>query len=210
MHVFLIVLVVAVGPIDLEAGRRGRGEEHVVLSRGRNGEVDLLFERGLPDVTDRPGAGLNRALLRHLRARCIEQRAALAGVFVEVSELFPILALFDQWLAFGQVDVGETAKPGLHVAQPVAAFGELAFVDDVDAGLSLACDDCGDVVGKMRLVTDRQPFVRRQEGEAADVSRQYLRYATLHLIYSAARNPSPRRPSRTSLPGSAPVCTPRS
>ena len=55
----------------------------------------------MPDITDRSGARLNRALFRHLRAGRIEQRAALAGVFVEIGEFFAILALFDQRLAFG-------------------------------------------------------------------------------------------------------------
>jgi hypothetical protein len=95
-----------------------------------------------------------------LRTGCIEQRAALVGIFIERGEVFAVLAPLDQWLAFRFVNLSETAEPGLHIAQPVAAFGELTFVDDVDAGFALLGDDGGNVIRKPRVVAGREASVR--------------------------------------------------
>jgi hypothetical protein len=48
----------------------------------------------------------------------------------------------------------------LHIAQPVAALGELAFIDDVDTGLALLRNDSGDILGNARVVAGREAFVR--------------------------------------------------
>ncbi len=182
--IVLVVLVVAIAAVDFEARRRGRGQKDILFAGGGDGDVDLLLQLGLAHIGDRAGTGLHRALLRDLRAGRIKQCAALAGIFVEIGEVVAILALLDERLAFRRLDVGEAAESLLHVAQPVAAFGIFAFVDDVDADGALVRDDGGDIFGEMRFVSGRDPLVERQERKAADVSRQNLRtcYAALRSI----------------------------
>ena len=148
VHVLLVALVEAIVPVDFEACRRRRGEKNIVRAGGRDGDIDLLLQLGLADVSDGPGAGLYRPLFADLRARRIEQRAAFGGVTVEVCEFLPVLALLDQRLAGRLRDLGEAAETALHVAQPIAALGVFALVDDVDAGRALPRDHGGDVGGE--------------------------------------------------------------
>jgi hypothetical protein len=154
-HIVLITLVETIAPVDFEARRRGGGEEYVLGSGGRDRQLDLLLERSLADVSDRPGADLYRALLVDLCARHIEQRAALAGVTVKVGELLAVPALLDQRFAFGGLDVGEAAEAGQHVAQPVAALSVFAFIDDIDANAALLHDDGPHIIGEPRFVAGR-------------------------------------------------------
>ena len=142
--------------------------------------VDLLLERGLADISDRPGADLHRAFLADLRARHIEQRAAFVGVAVKVGEFLAVLALLDQRFAFGSLDVGEAAEAGQHVAQPVAALGVFAFVDDIDADAALLRDDGRHIIGEPRFVAGRDAGAGRQERQAAHVGGEDFRNAALH------------------------------
>ena len=179
-NVFLVALVVAIAAIDFEARRRGRREEHVFGPGGRDGDVDLLLELGLADIGHRPRAGLDRALLRDLRAGHVEQRAALVGIAVEVGELFAILALLDERLSLRLVDVGEAAEALEHVAQPVAALGIFAFVDDVDADLALPRDDGGHIVGEPGVVANRNALVEGEKRQAADMGGENFGRAAPH------------------------------
>ncbi len=209
--IVLVIFVVAVVPIDFEASGRGRGQERIRRAGDCNRDVDFFLQFRLADIGDRAGAGLHRALLGDLRAGRIEQRAALGGVFIEVGKFLAILAPLDQRFLVARGHLGETAEPVLHVAQPVAALGIFAFVDDIDADLALPRDDCRHIIGEMRLVADRHAGVERQERKTADMGRQDLRDASLHgaRVYSAAST-ALSRPARTRRPGMAPVCSPRS
>ncbi len=179
-HILFVALVIAVVPIDLEAPRRRRREEHVLGSGGRERDVDLALEADLPDVSDGTGAGLHRAFLGDLRAGRIEQGAALGSILVEVGEFLAILALLDQRLPARRLDLGEAAEARLHVAQPVAALGILAFVDDIDPDLALPRDHGAHILGELRRVAGRNAVVERQEWQAADMRGENLCSATLH------------------------------
>src|ERR1700676_978047 len=174
-HILLVIFVVAIAAIDFEAGRGGRGQEYVLGSGDRDGDVDFLLELAPAHIGDGSGASLHRALLGDLRARRIEQRAAFAGVSVEVGEVLAILALLDQWLSRRRLDVGKAAEAILHVTQPVAAFGIFTLVDDIDAGVALARDDRGDVFGELRVVAGRNALVERKKRQTADVGREDFR-----------------------------------
>ena len=163
IDIVLVGLVVAIGPIDFKAGRRRRCQKDVVGSGCRDGDVDFLLELGLADIADRTGASLHRALLGDLRARRIKQRAAFVGVFVEIGKNFAVLALLDQRLAFGRNDVGEAAEAMHHIAQPIAALGVFAFIDDIDAGFALPRDNRRHVLAQMRVVAGRDAAVERKE-----------------------------------------------
>ena len=98
--------------------------------------------------------------------RDIEQRAALSRIFVEICEGLAILTLREQrpprilrWLEAGQSAVD--------IAQPVAALGELAFVDDIDAGIPLRRYHGADVV-RIRLAFGGGDLAA--SGQAADMS----------------------------------------
>jgi hypothetical protein len=115
-----------------------------------------------PIYRDGAGTGLHRPFLRDLRSGCIKQRAAFGRVFVEVGELFAILAALDQRFFVSHGYFGETAEPILHIAQPVAALGIFPFVDDIDADLALPGDDGGDIAGELRLIANRHAAIERQ------------------------------------------------
>src|SRR5262245_31522499 len=210
-HIFFVVLVVTVAPIDFEAARRRGSQKHVGAAGHGERYVDFFLKLALADISDRRGTGLDRAPLGDLRARRIEQRAALGCVFVEVGEFLAVLAAFDQRLLVVRRDVREAAEPVLHIAQPVAAFGIFALVDDIDADVALAGDDRRHVFVKVRLVAGRYAAVKRPEWQAADMGCQDPGNASLHCarVYSAAST-ALSCPARTSRPGMAPVCSPRS
>src|SRR5271169_487157 len=189
--ILFVILVVAIAAVDFEARRRGRCQKDIVGPGSGDGDVDLLLQFGLADISDGPGAGLHGALLGDLRAGRIEQCAALAGILVKIGKILAILALLDERLAFRRLDVGKAAEALLHVTQPVAALGIFAFVDDIDADVALVRDDGGNVLGKMGFVAGRDPLVERQERKAADMRCQNLRDAALHCDYTASSLPAP-------------------
>jgi bifunctional pyridoxal-dependent enzyme with beta-cystathionase and maltose regulon repressor activities len=73
-----------------------------------------------------------------LLARCVEKRALLARIFVEIRKGLAILALCDQRNRAGRGRARlEAAETLLHIGEPVAAFGVFALVDEIEADLSL-------------------------------------------------------------------------
>src|SRR5215471_17180988 len=48
-HIFFVILVVSVAPIDFEAARRRRGQKHVGGASHGERHVDLFFKLGLAD-----------------------------------------------------------------------------------------------------------------------------------------------------------------
>jgi hypothetical protein len=90
----------------------------------------------------RDGARTNPVFpnLFDLIARLKEECAAFGGPLVEVRKLLTILAeRYDRWsLALARC---ESTEAIIGEGQPVAAFGVLAFVDDVQAGLALPLDE---------------------------------------------------------------------
>jgi hypothetical protein len=101
---------------------------------------------------------------------------------VELAELLAVLALLDQPLAGRFGDLGEAAETVLHVAQPVAAFGVFALVDDVDAGRALPRNDSGHVRGKVRRIARGETGIGSGSGErqAADMGGENLCIAAFH------------------------------
>jgi hypothetical protein len=69
---------------------------------------------------------------------------------------------------------------GQHIAQPVAALGVFAFVDEIDADAALLRDDRRHIIREPRFVADRDSGAGRQERQAAHVGGEDFRYAALH------------------------------
>jgi hypothetical protein len=70
-----------------------------------------------------------------------KQRLSFSRVSVEVRKLLAILASQQHRSGGRQCARFETAKPAVRERQPVAALGELALVDDVDANRALLIDN---------------------------------------------------------------------
>ena len=103
--------------------------------------VDLARELAHADVGHR--CGRDGVAPRELDAlvRHEEQRLAFGRVLVEVGELLAILPARHHRAAGRKRTLLEAAEPSIGKREPVAALGQLAFVDDVDARCALLLDD---------------------------------------------------------------------
>ncbi len=208
VDVLLVGLVDALVAARLHAERRGRRQEDVgrwcVTERGLH-HVDLTRESSLTAIVDGRGAhpildGLSRLLgtLRHMLggSRLLEQRAVLQHGEIEVTELDPVGAR-EQQLA------ERTGMPGRLVAtearrevlRPVAAFRELAFVDEVDPGTALRVAHLPHRRGQA-FVPDVEPspdVMRCRQG--TDVGSENPVRAASHGVPQRSSERSPERPS---------------
>src|SRR6478735_3664902 len=127
-HIIPLVGIVLVGGVVADAGRRDRGEEHLLYVRrggGRSEVVEIAPDAGVALIGDGADAGMSRRAdraARELRGHEIRKPDAVAA----------------------QPDCGvELVRPRLEPAQALqavigpAGFAELAIVDDVDPRLRL-------------------------------------------------------------------------
>ncbi len=128
--------------------------------------LDLALELFLPGIHDRTGADVfERAHLARRGARLLEERAALGRRLVELVEFLPVLAPLDQRHERAGLARLESRQAVVDERDPVAALGELAFVDEVDSGLALQPDDVRHLLLQTGQVRPRvgPDFVGRRE-----------------------------------------------
>ena len=152
---------------------------------------DLAIERGLTAVVNR-GRGLPvlDAMCRLFRsfrhvlggAGLLEQGAVLQHSEVEVAELHPVGAAQQQLAqCAGMAGRFVSTETGGQVLRPVAALGQLALVDEVDAGLALFVDDFSDRLAQTVVVdVDSCPHIVRCR-QCADVGGENPVRAASHV-----------------------------
>ncbi len=160
-------LVIVVPPPLQQAQGRGGGQERIAARRipeGADQEVDLALKQRVALVGDRSRAG-------QVAGRPAG-RAAHAALVV-VGEIDPVLGRGQHRRAAGGNGL-EAAEPLVDIGDPYPALGQLALVDDVDAGVLLAPDHRFD--GRPQLLVGHRLEVSRIDVlgrlQAAHVGRQ--------------------------------------
>jgi hypothetical protein len=123
----------------------------------------------------------------------VEQRAALAGVAIEVGEFLAVLALQQHRLAALRRPLGEATEPFVDIGEPVAFLGVFALVDDIEADLALPCHDGRDLRAQPLLIIWGVSVEPRGVRQASDMGGQNLVGAALHLDSSNVRQHQPLR-----------------
>ena len=164
---FLLAAVILVAPVDLEARRRRRRQEGILRRHMRLQLGDLALERRASGVGDRPGANPDGTQALDLLARCVEERALLAGIAIELGERLAVPALCDErhGARLGRARL-EAAEARLDIGKPVATLGVLAFVDQVEPEVALLLHHVGDAA---TLDLREASHVRRQDPVAASL-----------------------------------------
>ncbi len=186
-HELFLCPVVLVRPADLDACRRGRRQKRVFgrMSVERVAQcVDFPLERVMAHILDWAAAQQRHPARRRLirnRARLLEQRAARQRLVVEVRELRPVLAGRQHGAHGGGVGRLESRQARVDERDEVAALGQLAFVDEVDARVALFSNDVSDC--------DAQPVVRHgvlrtlhRAWQRSDVRREDPVCAASHVM----------------------------